>query len=113
MTDPALLPAAAFVVAAPLLLGAAVRDLAVRIIPNEIALGVALVGGLARVADGRLASAVIASAGVFVVTLLLWCRGWLGGGDVKLLAASVLLVSPAHVPGMLLTTAMAGSVLAL
>jgi prepilin peptidase CpaA len=42
-----------------------------------------------------------------------WRRGWMGGGDVKLLGAAALRVPPYAVPGMLMATALAGGVLAL
>lgn len=50
---------------------------------------------------------------VFVVGALLFSRGWLGGGDVKLLAACALWAGFSGLPWLLLGTVSAGGVLAL
>jgi prepilin peptidase CpaA len=50
---------------------------------------------------------------VFAATWYCWQRGWIGGGDVKLLSACVLLVPPESVPELILSTATAGGLLAL
>jgi prepilin peptidase CpaA len=49
---------------------------------------------------------------VFGLCLLCWLRGWMGGGDVKLLGACALLVPPLSVFPMITTVGMAGGVLA-
>nr|WP_295663819.1 prepilin peptidase [Polymorphobacter sp.] len=56
---------------------------------------------------------VAAGAGVFFIGALLFSRGWLGGGDVKLLAACALWAGFLGLPLLLLGTAFAGGVLAL
>lgn len=74
---------------------------------------VAVVGATARLTAGSLVvSAAIASI-VFFVLFLCWTRGWLGGGDVKLLAASALLVPAEHVVGLGFAVSVSGGVLAL
>jgi prepilin peptidase CpaA len=50
---------------------------------------------------------------VFLVGFVLFSRGWLGGGDVKLLAAATLWAGPAGTPALLLLTAVLGGFLAL
>jgi prepilin peptidase CpaA len=50
---------------------------------------------------------------VFLVGAALFARGWLGGGDVKLLTAAVLWAGPAGTPGLLVTTGVLGGVMAL
>ncbi|HTT80071.1 MAG TPA: prepilin peptidase [Stellaceae bacterium] len=50
---------------------------------------------------------------VFVVGAALFARGYLGGGDVKLLAAAALWAGPAGLLTLLLLTAVLGGVLAL
>lgn len=45
--------------------------------------------------------------------LILFARGWMGGGDVKLLAVTGLWLGPAATPALLLLTALAGGVLTL
>ncbi|MBV9829672.1 MAG: prepilin peptidase [Alphaproteobacteria bacterium] len=50
---------------------------------------------------------------VFVAGALLFARGLLGGGDVKLLSAAVLWAGPAATPKLLMLTCVLGGVLAL
>lgn len=50
---------------------------------------------------------------VFAAGALLFSRGWLGGGDVKLLAACAIWSGFAGLPWLLLGTAITGGVLAL
>jgi prepilin peptidase CpaA len=60
---------------------------------------------------------VLASIGcalaVFVVGAVLFARGWLGGGDVKLLAAATLWAGPAGTASLLMLTGVLGGALAL
>ena len=98
---------------AVILLGiASLNDVAVRTIPDLAPLGLVAIGVAVRLADGSAATAFAASTAVFVFGALCWRFGWLGGGDVKLLAACALLVSPALVPQLVLLTAIAGGILA-
>lgn len=53
------------------------------------------------------------AAAIFLVGALLFARGYLGGGDVKLLAAAALWAGPANTPALLMLTAILGGVLAL
>jgi len=50
---------------------------------------------------------------VFLVGAVLFARGWLGGGDVKLLSAAVLWAGPAGTPALLMLTGVLGGALAL
>ncbi len=113
MTNPALLQATLLFVAATALLIATAYDVAARIVPNGVPAVVAAAGTGLNALDGQLAAAVFGSGLVFAVIWQFWRRGWLGGGDVKLLTACTLLVRPASVPELILTTALAGGVLAL
>src|SRR6516225_7606425 len=64
-------------------------------IPNKLAIAVAVIGVFRLLVIGDLNFALYtigASIIVFIVTFLLFWRGILGGGDVKLLSATVLLV---------------------
>ena len=61
---------------------------------------------------GQLLAALFGAGLVFAGAWQCWRRGWIGGGDVKLLAACALLVPPGAVPELLLATAIAGGVLA-
>lgn len=83
------------VAAGLLLIYAALCDLASRTIPDGISI-VLLCGGVAlQSLQGDLPIALMASGLTFAVCSGLWLLGLLGGGDVKLMAASMLVV-PAH-----------------
>jgi prepilin peptidase CpaA len=98
---------------AVVLLGiASLNDIAVRTIPDLASLGLIAIGIAIRLADGSAPTALVASIAVFLFGAFCWRFGWLGGGDVKLLAACALLVSPALVPRLVLLTAIAGGMLA-
>lgn len=107
-------PDAVVWLALPLLMAAALSDIAFRRIPNGVAALVALAGLLRQgVAGGAvLAVALVLAALVLLGTAILWQRGVIGGGDVKLLAAASLLVPPASLPAQLLAVALAGGGLA-
>ncbi len=91
-----------------LLLIAVGTDLAVRLIPNAVPAGIALLGLLLRLADGNLVSGVLLAAAVFAGATLCWLRGWMGGGDVKLLAAVALFVPPGAVGNLLVMVSLSG-----
>ena len=113
MTDPAVLHAMILLAAATALLFAAVHDLAVRTVPNLVSLIVATAGVALHALDGQLGPALFGGGLVFAGAWYCWRRGWIGGGDVKLLGACTLLVPPTSVPALVLTTAIAGAMLAL
>jgi prepilin peptidase CpaA len=71
-----------------------------------------VVGGPGAAAREVLASLGVAFA-VFLVGAVLFARGWLGGGDVKLLAAAALWSGPAGLPQLLMLTGVIGGGLAL
>jgi prepilin peptidase CpaA len=98
--------------AAMALLVAAAHDVAVRTVPNLVSLIVAVSGLGLHAFDGQLLPALFRGALVFAVAWYCWRRGWIGGGDVKLLTACVLLVPPGSVPELILSTATAGGLLA-
>lgn len=97
---------------AAILIAAALHDIAARSVPNWMALSVAVAGLLARVADETIFPALFAAIAVFMAAAFCWRRGWMGGGDVKLLGAAALLVPPYAVFAMLACIALAGGVLA-
>ena len=99
--------------AAMALLFAAAHDVAVRTVPNAVSLIVAAAGLALHALDGQLVPALFGCLLVFAGAWFCWRRGWIGGGDVKLLSACVLLVPPTSVPELILSTAIAGGVLAL
>ena len=98
-----------------LLVLAAGADIATRTIPNTIPATVAVIGLLVRILAGpRAFSASAAAAGVlFVLLLLPHARGWFGGGDVKLIAATAIGFSLPSIGHFVFITAMAGGALAM
>lgn len=113
MAEFAMLHTIVLFAAATALLFAAAHDVAVRTVPNTVSLIVAAAGLGLHALDGQLLPALFAGGMVFAGTWYCWRRGWLGGGDVKLLTACVLLVPPGSVLELVLSTAIAGGVLAL
>ncbi len=93
---------------AGILIVASLHDLAFRTIPNALVAATALVGLALRVADGGLGRGLAAMALVFAGAMFCCLRGWMGGGDVKLLAAVALLLPPSTVISGLVAIGMAG-----
>ncbi len=99
--------------AASLLVIAALHDLAVRTVPNLV-VGLVVVCGIGLAGmEHRLAAALAVSALLLLLSTILWLRGYMGGADAKLLAATGMLVTPGSIPVMLLTTALVGGLLCL
>jgi len=71
--------------------------------PLYFATAPSLVGGLAALG---------CAVAVFLVGAVLFARGYLGGGDVKLLAAATLWAGPADTPALLVLTGVLGGALA-
>lgn len=86
-TGPEMLP-----VLATLLAVAAASDVALHRIPNALAVGVLATGLFARLVSGAGALGVVGSVAAVVAVAAIawpaWARGWLGGGDLKLAAAT-------------------------
>ncbi|WP_298284115.1 prepilin peptidase [Acidocella sp.] len=80
--------------AAFLLIYAALHDLAVRTVPNWLSVAVLVIGVAAQALDHSLLSAIGASLVVFLALFGIWMAGAMGGGDVKLWAAAVMLIPP-------------------
>ena len=93
---------------------AAWTDLATRTIPDSVAIAAALVGLLSRGLAGvpAVALSIGIGIGLFLLLALLCLRGLLGGGDVKLVAATALGLSPLATWQFLTATALFGGVLA-
>ncbi|MDN5005300.1 prepilin peptidase [Bradyrhizobium sp. GCM10027634] len=96
-----------------LLLYVATLDVATRLIRNEICLAVALLGIVSQLANPmQIAESLLVAAVLFGLLLVIYTRGWMGGGDVKLLAALALGLSLTGIIQLLTITALAGGVLA-
>jgi len=97
-----------------LLLYVATIDIATRLIRNEICLVLALLGIATQLASPlQLAQSAIAATILFLLLMVIYTRGWIGGGDVKLLVALAIGLPLAGVIQLLTITALAGGVLAL
>jgi prepilin peptidase CpaA len=110
-----LLPLAGF---AGLMTVAACEDLRRLTIPNPVVVALCALWPvhLALVPGGTLAGslgAAACAAVIFAAGALLFSRGLVGGGDVKLLAAATLWAGPEVTPALLALTALFGGALAL
>jgi len=106
---------------AALLLLAAGHDFVARTVPNWLAGALALLGIALRLAkplatNGTVAGGLIAGLAVggvvFILAAICWRRGLMGGGDVKLLAATAIVVPPSMALNFVTAVALSGGVLA-
>lgn len=86
-------------------------------IPNAVPIAILALYPLYLLAGGpglaQLHWALAIAVATFLVGAGMFSRGWMGGGDVKLLAALALWAGPAHFPTLIVFTSLAGGVLAL
>jgi prepilin peptidase CpaA len=103
------------VIQIPLLLRAAMTDIAARIIPNKICvlLAIAAMARLPFFQPAQLISSVGMTALLFAVLFILHVRNYLGGGDVKLLSALAIGLSFASLMQLLTVVSLAGGVIAI
>jgi prepilin peptidase CpaA len=90
---------------------AAYKDVQSRRIPNALTAGVAALGivRLILTGDPGVALDSVAAAGaIFAAGFLLFWRGLIGGGDVKLIAAAALLVGYQALSGFLVAMSLCG-----
>ena len=103
---------------------AALHDIVARTVPNGLAVSIAVAGLAAQVALAAgstdigtglvsVGYALAAAVLVFVAAALLWRRGLMGGGDVKLLGAAALVMPVGLVPMLLVATSLSGGVLSM
>jgi len=93
---------------------AMVSDLRSFRIPNRISFAVAaLFPVYALYGFGDLRSGLLAAGIVFAIGLFLFARGWMGGGDVKLLAAASLWAGTDLVLPMILIVSITGGVMSI
>jgi prepilin peptidase CpaA len=97
-----------------LLLHVATIDVATRLIRNDICLVMALLGIASQLASPmQLVESLIATTILFLLLFMIFQRGWIGGGDVKLLVALAISLPPTALIQLLTVTSLAGGVLAL
>ena len=98
-----------------LLAWAAVTDLKWRIIPNTVPVLVIALYGV-RVGtnwpDAALVGDLAVAAAALVIGFIMFARGWLGGGDAKLIAALALWAGPLHMLPMAFVISLSGGVMA-
>ncbi len=112
MTDStSALPLLTSCAAIALLLHAALHDMLARTIPNTDCVLLALLGVIDRIWHKQILLSCALAFTVFLLCHCLWRQGWLGGGDVKLIAACCSLVAPVDVAGLIAAIACAGGVL--
>ena len=101
------------VVAIPLLVLAALRDIATRLIPDGFSIAIALAGLAARMTAGiwEAVLSLMVGAALFAALLPFAARGMLGGGDVKLMAAMAVGLAPGETLDFVVATVFAGGVL--
>lgn len=104
----------ALVTASVLLLAiAALQDVAMRTVSNHLVIALAIAGMSLRSLNGSLPAGLLAAAIIFAIAAACWRRGWMGGGDVKLLGAATLLVPPGSTPSLIVDVCLSGGVLSL
>jgi prepilin peptidase CpaA len=106
----AMLSAMLLTVSVAALFAAALVDLRHRIVPNRLVLVIAACGVGRRLfsAPGLIWFDLLAAASIVVALGLLAHHEWIGGGDVKLIAAVALLFPLSDVGALLLSIAVAG-----
>jgi len=108
-----LLTPALTIAAAGLLLVAAARDIMTRTVPNWMPLALAAVGATLAAANARLAWGLGFGLIIFVLCVVCWKRGWMGGADVKLLGAAAIAIGPSDAETFLVAVSLFGGLLAL
>jgi prepilin peptidase CpaA len=106
-------PTLALAVAAAVLCHAALHDLAARTIPHSDSIAIVCIGLALRAWQRQLLLACAVAGVALLIGEFLWSRRWLGGGDVKLIAACTCLVAPQRVPDLIASVMCGGGLLAL
>lgn len=98
---------------AGILLLAAGHDIMTRTVPNWMPLSLGVLATILAAIEFRLAWGLGFGLAVFVLCVIFWWRGWMGGGDVKLLGATAIVVTPAAAGSFMLAVSLSGGVLAM
>jgi prepilin peptidase CpaA len=99
--------------AIPLLCFAAARDVATRLIPDAVSITIAGIGLACRLFEGGAAAgfSLTLAVAIFLMLVPIAARGWLGGGDVKLISAMAAGLSPGLTLDFVVATVFVGGVL--
>lgn len=95
-----------------LLTYAALHDVAGRTIPNLVSILLAGLGFARAAMTHTVLPSILVAGAVFALAMLVWRAGLLGGGDVKLMGSTCLVVPPQEVPVLLASVAIMGGLLA-
>jgi prepilin peptidase CpaA len=91
-------------------------DLLTMTIPNRVSLALVaafpVAAACAGIGGAAMAAHLAAGALMLAIGIFMFARGWLGGGDAKLLAAAALWLGFEHLPGYILLVALFGGLLA-
>jgi prepilin peptidase CpaA len=98
---------------AGILLLAAGRDIMTRTVPNWMPVSLAFLCAAFAATDLRLLWGLGFGASVFILCIVLWQRGFMGGADVKLLGATAIVVAPAAAGTFLVAVSLSGGLLAM
>lgn len=98
-----------------LFLIAAMTDIATRLISNKICLCIAMLGAVrcALTPSSQVIETLLATAFLFLCLSIMYIQKWIGGGDLKLLAALAIGLPPMQLIQALMVMALTGGVLAL
>jgi prepilin peptidase CpaA len=98
---------------AGILLLAAGHDIMTRTVPNWMPLLLSVLSAALAAAEFRLVWGLGFGLTVFVLCFIFWWRGWMGGGDVKLLGATAIVIAPPAAGSFLLAVSLSGGILAI
>ena len=98
---------------AGILLLAAGNDIMTRTVPNWMPLWLGVLSALLAAAEFRLVWGLGCGLTVFALCFIFWWRGWMGGGDVKLLGATAIVIAPGAAGAFLLAVSLSGGILAM
>jgi prepilin peptidase CpaA len=105
-----MIAAAMILASAAIVLLAAWHDFVSRTVPNWMPAVIAGFGMVAALASGRLLISTGLGLAIFVVAVICWRRGLMGGADVKLLGAIAIVLPPGMVSMFVLSMSLAGAV---
>jgi prepilin peptidase CpaA len=95
-----------------LLILASARDIMTRTVPNWMPAALAVSCAALASFNFRLTWGLGFGCATFLLSLLCWLRGWMGGADVKLLGAAAIAVAPAASVTFVLAVSLSGGILA-
>ena len=93
-----------------ILVWAGVKDFRFGIISNSLSLSVFVLGLANAALSGWLLASTASAAIVLIIMIIPYAKGWMGGGDTKLLAAVATLAPPEHLLLLSLAVSIAAGV---